>query len=78
MIQINPNQLYEKVSEVEALTRNDGQMFYKDSQEEALSRNPRHRPRCEKRCSCNYWCPRYWREISLVTFLKFPRTFPRL
>ena len=45
----NPKQLYEKVSEVEALSRNDGQIFDKDWQEEAFSRNPRHRPRRSKR-----------------------------
>ena len=55
-----PTQLYEKVSEEEALSRNDqldGQMFYQVSQEEALSRNARQYrgwggdpPQCEKQC----------------------------
>ena len=64
-----PTQLYEQVSEVEALSRNDqldGQMFYQVSQEEALSRNARQYG-CEKRCFysyfekrtvCDWWCPR--------------------
>ena len=44
MATANPTQLYEKVSEEEALSRNDqldGQMIYHVSQEEALSRNAR-------------------------------------
>jgi len=67
----SPTQLYERVSEVEALSRNDqldGQMFYQAPQEEALSRNARqYRSNCEKRCFysyfekrtvCDWWCPR--------------------
>ena len=70
-----PTQLYEKVSEVEALSRNDqldGQIFYQVSQEEALSRNARqyggYGQRCEKICQwsyfekrtiCDWHCPRY-------------------
>jgi len=58
-----PTQLYEKVSEVEALSRNDqldGQIFYQVSQEEALSRNARQYggyrpPRCEQRCQWSYF-----------------------
>ena len=53
-----PTQLYEKVSEVEALSRNDqldGRMFYQVPQEEALSRNPRSRE-CEKRCRYIEYC----------------------
>ena len=58
-----PTQLYEKVSEVEALSRNDqldGQMFYQFSQEEALSRNARQyggygQRRCEQRCQWSYF-----------------------
>ena len=61
-----PTQLYEKVSEVEALSRNDqldAQMFYQVPQEEALSRNSRQygydRPReCEKRCTFSYYLRR--------------------
>ena len=63
-----PTQLYEKVSEVEALSRNDqldAQMFYQAPQEEALSRNARQygygydRPReCEKRCTFSYYLRR--------------------
>ena len=49
-----PTQFYEKVSEVEALSRHDhfnGQNFYQVPQE-ALSRNARQyrRERCEKYC----------------------------
>ena len=53
-----PTQLYEKVSEVEALIRNDnlnGQIFYEAPQEEALSRNPRSRE-CENRCTYREYC----------------------
>merc|ERR1711990_958975 len=65
-----PTQLYERVSEVEALSRNDqldGQMFYQVSQEEALSRNARQYGRggygrggsgsggCEKRYFYSYF-----------------------
>ena len=61
-----PTQLYEKVSEVEALSRNDqldGRMFYQVPQEEALIRNPRQygydQPRpCEKRCTYSYYLRR--------------------
>ena len=45
MATANPTQLYEKVSEEEALSRNDqldGQMIYQVSQEEALSRSARY------------------------------------
>ena len=57
-----PTQLYEKVSEVEALSRNDnlnGQIFYEAPQEEALSRNPRQY-KCEWKCAYGdlYHC--YW------------------
>ena len=49
-----PTQLYEKVSEVEALSRYDqldGEILYQVSQEEALRRKARsHRERCEKQC----------------------------
>ena len=44
MATASPTQLYERVSEVEALSRYDqldGQMFYQAPQEEALSRNAR-------------------------------------
>ena len=64
-----PTQLYEKVSEVEALSRNDqldGQMIYHVSQEEALSRNARQYggyggyrpPQCEWRCKYSYYAGR--------------------
>ena len=46
MATANPTQLYERVSQAEALSRNahlNGQIFY---QEEALSRNDRHRLQC--------------------------------
>jgi len=48
----SPIQLYEKVSEAEALSRNDhlnGQMIYQVPQEEALSRKARYH-RCEQQC----------------------------
>ena len=44
MATASPTQLYEKVSEVEALSRNDqldAQMFYQNLQEETLSRSAR-------------------------------------
>ena len=47
-----PTQLYEQVSEVEALSRNDqldGPMFYQVSQEEALRRSARYE-HCQKIC----------------------------
>jgi len=47
-----PIQLYEKVSEAEALSRNDhlnGQMIYQVSQEEALRRSARYE-HCQKIC----------------------------
>ena len=44
MATANPTQLYQKVSEEEALSRNDqldGQMIYQNLQEETLSRSAR-------------------------------------
>ena len=71
MATASPTQLYEKVSEVEALSRYDhlnGQIFDQVSQEEALSRNARqYGSNCEKRCFysyfrdrtvCDWYCPR--------------------
>ena len=70
MATAGPTQLYEKISEVEALSRYDpfnGQNLYQVPQE-ALSRNARqYGQRCEKRCQwsyfekrtiCDWWCPR--------------------
>ena len=69
MATANPTQFYEKVSEVEALSRYDhlnGQNLYEVPQE-ALNRNARQY-RCEQRCQwstyqqrniCDWWCPRY-------------------
>ena len=51
-----PTQLYEKVSEVEALSRNDqldGQMIYQNLQEETLSRSARQGG-CKGGCGGGY------------------------
>ena len=52
MATATPIQLYEKVSEAEALSRNDhlnGQMIYQVSQEEALRRSARYERRAKFR-----------------------------
>ena len=52
MATASPTQLYERVSEVEALSRNDhlnGEVLYQVSQEEALSRKTRGE-HCERQC----------------------------
>ena len=55
-----PTQLYEKVSEVEALSRNDqldGEILYQVSQEEALRRKARSEL-CEKQCWYSHFAGR--------------------
>ena len=71
MATASPTQLYERVSEVEALSRNDhlnGEVLYQVSQEEALSRKTRGE-RCERQCwyspsagreICESYCTGYW------------------
>ena len=60
MATASPIQLYEKVSEAEALSRNDhlnGQLIYQVPQEEALRRKARYE-NCEKRCYYSYYAER--------------------
>ena len=60
MATASPTQLYERVSEVEALSRNDhlnGEVLYQVSQEEALSRKTRGE-HCERQCWYSHFAAR--------------------
>ena len=60
MATASPTQLYERVSEVEALSRNDhlnGEVLYQVSQEEALSRKTRGE-HCERQCWYSHFAER--------------------